>query len=94
MLQTFLGREMHDLANQVLAGVVTGMRLARKDQLDGPRLAEQNRLQSFDLAEDQRGPLIRREATGEADGERVRGERLPGGIDLPARSVSPLRLSD
>ena len=51
------------------------MRLAGEDDLDGTLLVAQHALESVELGEQQPGPLVRREPTGEADRQDRRIER-------------------
>ncbi len=59
-MEGLLTREVDDLADQVLAGVVFGMGLAGEE-----------RDESRDIVEEQVAALIGGEAAGEADGQRV-----------------------
>ena len=62
--------ERDHLLDQPLAAVVGGMRLAREDELHGPERVVEQPLEPLDVAQDERGALISREAPREADRER------------------------
>jgi hypothetical protein len=68
--------KIHDRLDQLLALVVGRMRLAREDELDGLLRVLQQRPQAPRIAQQQRAALVRREATGEADRERLGIEHL------------------
>ncbi|MGQ3366541.1 hypothetical protein, partial [Rhizobium oryzihabitans] len=68
--------ERHDLADQLLALVVGGVRLAGEDELDATVVVREQRTQPVGLAEQQCGALVGGHAAREADGERVRVERV------------------
>ena len=61
----------HDLLDQVLARLITGMGFAGEDQLHRPPVILQQALQSLEIAEEQRGPFVGGEAAGKADGQGV-----------------------
>ena len=95
-------RELHQLLDEALALVVGGMRLARDDELHGPLGVREDRLQPLGVAEHEGEPLVRRHATGEADGERVgvehaRDPRRCGAAGMlldPGRGQAPTRVLD
>ena len=57
--------------DQALSGAIGGMRLAGKDKLDGVIGVVDNLFQTFEIAKQQVGALIRSKAAREADQERV-----------------------
>ena len=65
-----------DLADERLAGLVGRMRLAGEDELHRSVVVEQQRLETFDLTQEQRRALVGGEATGESDREHVRVEQI------------------
>ena len=58
-----------DVLDDPLAGPVGRMGLAREDDLDRPLRVPQQPRQPLLVAEQERGPLVGREAAGEADGQ-------------------------
>ena len=72
-------RALEDLLDDPLAGSVGRMGLAREHDLDRALLVPQHARQPLDVAEQQPGPLVGREAAREADGQDVRIER---GLEL------------
>ena len=66
-----LAGEELDLADHVLARLVGGMGLAGEDELHRAVGVEQQPAQALGLRQQQRRPLVRGEAAGEADGQRV-----------------------
>ena len=78
-MEGLLTREVEDLADQVLAGVVFGMGLAGEEDLQRAVLVGEERHESRDIVEEQVAALIGGDAAGEADGQRLgieAGERL------------------
>ena len=69
-VEGLLTREVDDLADQVLAGVVFGMGLAGEEELQRAFLVGEERHESRDIVEEQVAALIGGEAAGEADGQR------------------------
>ena len=65
------------------------MGLAGYEQLDRPRLVEQERFEAVHIPEEERGPLVGGETAGEADGERVGTQRWMGRRSH-SRRASPL----
>ncbi len=63
-----------DLADHVLARLIGGVGLAGEHELHRTVRVEQQASQALGLREQQGRPLVRREAPGEPDGERLRIE--------------------
>ena len=77
--------ELHELLDQLLAGLVGRVRLAGDDELDRPRRVQQQLLQPRGVAQHQGQPLVGRHPSGEADGEHVGVEDLVGPAQLGRR---------
>src|SRR5690606_12943109 len=81
-----------DLSDQLLAGVVTRVRLAGEDDLDRPLGAADQRDEPVDVTQQQRRPLVGCEATGEADGQNLGIDHLVGELNLGVRCTALLYL--
>ena len=89
--QVRIARKLHDLADEALARLVLGMRLAGDDDLHRHVLVQQDALQPLHVAEQQRGALVGGEAARETDGERVGVEHFAGAPHFRGRSLPPQR---
>ncbi len=76
--QAFALDDVQHLADELLASAVTGMGLARHQELHRPLVVLQDGLEPGDVTEQQGGALVGGETAGEADGERVRTKRRAG----------------
>jgi hypothetical protein len=86
--------QVSDFLDEVLARLVGGMGLAGKDHLDRPLRVVDQRGKPVQHAEEQVSPLVRGEAPGEADRERVGVEQRAGRLNrfvwfIPAAGLPP-----
>jgi hypothetical protein len=86
-----VGCERDDLTDHLLAVVVGRVRLAREHELHRAVPCGQQRVQPLGLRQQQRRPLVGREAPREAHGERLRVEHLVGPRDIRARQAASER---
>ncbi len=77
-LELRLARELVDLADEVLAGLVVGMRLAGKNDLHRTLWVAQQPHQPLTVAKEQGRALVRGEAAREAQRERIGVQHLLG----------------
>ena len=73
--------EVGDPLDQLLARLVGGVGLAGEDELHRPLRIVDHLGHAVDVVEEQVGPLVGGEPPGEADGEDVRIEDVPRGLD-------------
>ena len=74
--------DVHDLGDQLLAAVVTGMGLAGKQQLHGSILIVDDGAKPIEIAKNQRATLISGETPGETDGQCLWIEHFLGASDF------------
>ena len=90
-----LAGEHRHLADQLLSLLVGRMGLAREHQLHGSVGRQHQGAEAIRLGQQQRGPLVGREAAGEADGEHVgielAGPSLAQELDEPPAAGAPER---
>ena len=79
-----------DLLQDLLAGPIVWMRLAREDQLHRHLRIVEQRDGRFEILQDQIGAFVGGEAPREADGQRVEAQR-PAKLRHQLRRFSPLR---
>ena len=79
--------ELHQLLDQLLAGLVGGVRLAGDDELDRPLGVEQQLLEPLGVAQHEGEPLVGGHPAGEPDGEHVGVEDLVGPAELGRRGA-------
>jgi hypothetical protein len=90
-LQSGVARELDDPLHVALAVVVARVGLAGEDELERPLRSVDERDDPVQLLEDQRRPLVGREAAGESDGQRVRVEQLVEGDVVGLRDAVSLQ---
>ena len=69
-------RHLRERADQLLARLVGGVRLAGEQEQDRPLAVGEQAAQAVEVVEEQRGALVGGEAPPEADGEHVRVRRV------------------
>ena len=82
-----VGREGAHLADELLAGVVGRVRLAREHELHRAVARQEQRLEPVGLRQQERGSLVGGEPPGEPDGERAGVEHGVGPLDVARRQA-------
>ena len=89
-----IARELHDFADERLAGDILGMGFPRHHQLHRPGRVAQNALEPSQVPEDQGGPFVGGEAARESDGQRFRIQDLLQTLDFGRRRIAGRRAGD
>src|SRR6185437_4279927 len=74
--------------NEVSTRLIGWMGLAGEDELDRPPAVLEESLQPFQVSEEQGGPLIRREPSGESNGQRFGVQECAACEDLRGLQVA------
>ena len=82
--------EVYKLLNNVFAGVVSRVRLAGDDNLHGSFRMEKDVLQTNAVRKHQTRPLVRGEASSEADRKHARIEYRADGVEIRLCNIEPL----
>jgi hypothetical protein len=77
-----------EILDEVLARVVGGMGFAGEDELDGPVRVADHAPQPLDVAQQERRPLVGREAPRKPDRQRIRVEQHARRHDLDRVGVA------
>src|SRR6185437_5215513 len=80
--------EVQHLMNEVSTRLIGWMGLAGEDELDRPPAVLEESLQPFQVSEEQGGPLIRREPSGESNGQRFGVQECAACEDLRGLQVA------